>query len=103
MTHEKDLIEQHVHEYESRLKHIDELLARAGAGVTTEVEDAEYREQLERLHDEKAKLQARYEELRLKRLEDWQTTVIDKSGPMGLWDALAQQAERLVERIEKKR
>ena len=32
----------------------------------------------------------------------WQEEEIEKSGPMALWDSVAQQLEKLVERIEKK-
>ena len=41
------------------------------------------------------------EELRLKSLANWREEEIEKAGPMGIWDALAQQIEKLVERLEK--
>jgi len=33
---------------------------------------------------------------------NWQEEEIEKSGPMALWDSVAQQLEKLVEKIEKK-
>jgi|GEM_PF-3564369 hypothetical protein len=35
----------------------------------------------------------------LKHLENWQGDEIIKAGPTGIWDATAQQVEKLVERI----
>ena len=34
-------------------------------------------------------------------LKNWREEEIEKSGLMGLWDALAQQAEKLAERLDK--
>jgi len=35
-------------------------------------------------------------------LEDWKEDIIEKRGPMGIWDSVAQQLEKLVEKLEKK-
>jgi len=40
--------------------------------------------------------------LKLRDPSDWQEEEIEKAGPMGIWDAVAEQAEKLVERLEKK-
>ena len=48
----------------------------------------------------KAHKKVRLDELRLKNLDNWRVEEIEKSGLMGLWDALAQQAEKLAERLD---
>lgn len=97
MSHIDQLIEQHVREYESRLKHIDELMEQAGrkgASPDTHTELAEIQEKRE-------ELAGHVEELKRKQMEDWQEQEIEKAGPMGVWDVIAQKLERLVERLEK--
>jgi predicted component of type VI protein secretion system len=99
MTGIEHLVEQHILEYESRLKHVDELLERAHKAV--EKEPSPVSEELAALKEEREKFAAHLEELRLKSLQDWREEEIEKAGPMGVWDALAQQLEKLVERFEK--
>ena len=98
MTSIEKLVEQHVLEYESRLKHVDELLERAHKA--TEKEPPAVSEELAALKKERERFAAHLEELRLKSLQDWREEEIEKAGPMGIWDALAQQVENFVERLE---
>jgi hypothetical protein len=79
------------------LKHIDELLERAANGP----KDAETEVQLAKLREDREKLSRMHHEMKLKSLDDWQEQEIEKSGPMGIWDAVAQQLEKLVEKVEK--
>jgi hypothetical protein len=97
MTSENTLLEQHIREYQSRMQHIDELMAQAEQRAASETERAE----LKPLREEREKLATLYEELKLPSTEDWRREEIIKGGPMGVWDALAQQLERLVERFER--
>lgn len=99
MTGIEHLVEQHILEYESRLKHVDELLERAHKAA--DEEPPAVSEELAAMKEEREKFAAHLEELRLKSLEDWREEEIEKAGPMGIWDALAQQLEKLVERIER--
>jgi hypothetical protein len=46
-------------------------------------------------------MESHLEEMRLKSLDDWREEEIEKAGPMGIWDAVAQQLEDLVERLER--
>ena len=101
MANINHMVEQHIVQYESHLKHMDELLERARKGVDETPEHAEVSEALEKLAGEREKLAGHVEELRLKPLEDWQEQEIELAGPMGIWDAVAQQLEKLVERIER--
>jgi hypothetical protein len=100
MTGIDKLVEQHVKEYESRLKHMDELLVRATAAVTPAAPGVS--EQLASMIDERDKFASHIDELRAKSLENWQTDHISKSGPMAIWDVVAQEIEKFVERIERK-
>ena len=99
MTSIAQLAEQHIREHESRLKHIDELLARAHAGAGPE--RAETGAELEKLTADREELAGHLEKMRLRDLGDWQEKEIELAGPMGIWDAVAQQLEKLVERLER--
>jgi hypothetical protein len=99
MTKFADLTEQHILEYESRLKHIDELLVRAREGATSERQ--EHGVELKELSTKREELAGHLEKMRLKSLEEWQEKEIERDGLMGIWDALAQQLEKFVERHER--
>ena len=91
------LVEQHILAHESRLQHMDELLERVGG----KTEDQEVSAELERLKRERDRLAGRIGELKVKSVEEWQKEELEKAGPMGIWDAVAQQLEKLVERLER--
>jgi hypothetical protein len=84
MTDIDHLMQQNILEHESRLKHLDELVKRARNKIGKGPEHSSW-----------------LAELRLKRLENWRVDEIEKAGPMGIWDAVGQQLEKLVERIER--
>ena len=96
MTKVDHLVEQHVREYQSRLKHIDELLARARAAARGRPSPEQ--EELEALRRKRDELASEFD--RLGSLKDWREEELEKAGPMGVWDAVAQQLEALVERLE---
>ncbi len=99
MTKFADLVEQHILEYEARLKHIDELLTRAHEITTSD--QPELGAELKELTTKREELVGHLEEMRLKSLEEWQEKEIVRDGLMGIWDALAQQLEKFVERLER--
>lgn len=101
MTSIEHLIQQNILEHESRLKHIDELIARASTKIGQGAAHVGYRDSLASMAQERDKYHSWIDELRLKRLENWRVDEIEKAGPMGIWDAVAQQLEKLVERIER--
>jgi hypothetical protein len=101
MTDKTKMVEQQMMEYASRMKHIDELLERATEGAANGPKDAETEAQLAKLWEDREKLSRMHHEMKLKSLDDWQEQEIEKSGPMGIWDAVAQQLEKLVEKVEK--
>ena len=101
MTHFNQLVEEHIREYESRLIHMDELMERARKGAGERVEHSEMRTQLADLERKRDKLASHIDKIKLKSLDDWRKEGIDKAGPMGIWDAVAQQLENLVEHVER--
>lgn len=94
-------IEQKIDFYKSHLKHIDELLERSSKGVSKSPEHAEIQSQITALKNERDQFARHIGTLKLGSTADMQEKMIEGAGPMGVWDALAQQLEKLVERIER--
>lgn len=96
MTRLEHLVEQHVTEYESRLQHVNEQIQRAteasGEGLDSELLD---------LIKERDRLANHVEQMKIRSLDDWDKEELAQAGPMGVWDALAQQLEKVVERLTK--
>ena len=101
MTDINRLVEQHIREYEAHRDHIEALMAKAHDRISEAPEHRELRTQLDALTAERDKLVVRLDEFRLKSVENWREEEIERSSLMGVWDALAQQLERLVERLER--
>ena len=99
MTSRDALVEQQILEWESRGKHVDELLSRAEEKVTTHAEAIPLGDELAKLRQEREALQAHIEEIKKKTLEEWQESDFSQGGPMLMWEALAKKIESLVERI----
>jgi len=98
MTTKEDLITQHIREYESRLKHIDELYAKADK-VTAHLDaDHTARAELQDLASKRDELQEKTEALQTMSLKNWEKDTIQRAGPMGIWDIVAQRLEHLIER-----
>ncbi len=70
--------------YAAHLRHIDEILERTSRSAVA--------------------APAEIETTALKRMspDDFSEKIIEKSGPMGIWDAVAGQLEKLAERIERR-
>ena len=101
MSNAAQLVEQHIREHESRLKHIDELLERARTVVAGQTEASDTSAKLSAIAQERDKLASRLDDLRLRSIDDWREEELEKAGPMAAWDAVAMQLERLVEAIER--
>lgn len=103
MNSMEHLIEQHVLQYESRLKRFNELLEQQKKIADIQAKQvAKLSPELEAMMGEREKYHSHLEDLRLKTMAHWQEQFIEKSGPMGIWDAVAQQLEKVVESMEKK-
>ena len=100
MTSKEQLIEQHVHEYESRLKHIDELYQRAHQATDQLDEAQDAKSRLSELAAQRALLQQTTDSIKKMPLDQWREATIRSAGPMAIWDILAQQLEDFIERHE---
>lgn len=94
-------IDQKIDFYESHLKHIDELLERSSKGVTKSPEHADIHAQITTLKNERDQFAQHIDALKQGSTAETREKMIEGAGPMGVWDALAQQLEKLVERIER--
>jgi len=102
MTVIMPMVQQHILESESGRKHVDELLARARQGTGEGLEHADARARLDALTKESGRLGDHLEELKNRNIDDWREEELEQAGPMGIWDALGEDAEKLVEKLEKK-
>ncbi len=99
MTVSERLVNQHIMEHESRLKHIDELIDKAHQGSSVLEEGHALKAELGQYRDQRSTLAEKTEELKAMPTEHWREEMIKSAGPMGIWDILAQKLENLVERI----
>jgi hypothetical protein len=100
MSNKEHLIEQHIREYESRMKHIDELYDRAhqAAGQADEATDKHVG--LKKLDAQRELLQHTTEHIKTMPMDNWREATVRNAGPMAVWDILAQKLEDFVERHE---
>ena len=94
-----NLRSEHISRYQARLKHLDQLLERARR---KQIETAEHEAELKAITGKREELAKYISDLEHLNLEDWKEEEIEKGGPMGIWDSVAQQLEKLVEKLEKK-
>ncbi|MBT8115111.1 MAG: hypothetical protein KJP04_07010 [Arenicella sp.] len=99
MTKEK-LVNQHILEYKSRLKHIEELFERANKATDNAESDSAEKAQLDEFAEAKARLEDELEEIKDMDVEHWREETISQSGPMAIWDILAQKLEDFLEHHE---
>lgn len=95
-------VERRIGQYEANLRHIDSLLLRAKQGASSLPADSEFHAQLAKVAGDRDKVQAHLDQLRQLSSEAFTEKMIEQSGPMGLWDAVAEDLEKLVERLERK-
>jgi len=98
MTTKEQLIEQHIREYESRVKHIDELYERAHGAIKHLDEEHESRSELKWFEERLPNVKDTIETMPVK---NWRKETVKKAGPMAIWDIIAQQLEDFLERHEK--
>lgn len=84
MTGTNQLMRKNIMEYESRMKHFEELLVRADKSVGKGPEHVEARDDLANLKQQRDKFASLLDELRLKSLENWRVDEIEKAVPMGI-------------------
>ncbi len=101
MTNKEQLIDQHIREYESRLKHIDELYERAHGAIKHLDEKHETRSELKDYDEQRLKLQQKADEIKTMPIKNWREETVQTAGPMAIWDVLAQKLEDFLERHDK--
>ena len=102
MTTKEHLIEQHILEYESRMKHIDELYDRAHQAAG-HIDEAPHKHVgLKKLDAQRELLQHTTEHIKSLPVDHdhWREATLRNAGPMAVWDILAQKLEDFVERHE---
>ena len=100
MTTKEQLIDQHIREYESRLKHIDELYDRAHSATAHLDDEHETRSELKDYATQRTRLQQQTDEVKTMPVADWREETVKNAGPMAIWDILAQKLEDFIERHE---
>jgi len=100
MTTKEQLIDQHIREYESRLKHIDELYDRAHKVTEHLDDDHDTRSELKGFADQRAQLPQNADEIKTMPVENWRQETVQSAGPMAIWDILAQKLEDFLEKHE---
>ncbi|MBT8435454.1 MAG: hypothetical protein KJN95_12350 [Gammaproteobacteria bacterium] len=98
MTTKEQLIDQHIREYESRLKHIDELYKQAHGAVKHLDEGHETRSELKSYEAQRQQLKQKADEIKTMPLQKWREETVKTAGPMAIWDVLAQKLEDFLER-----
>ncbi len=100
MSNKEHLIEQHIREYESRLRHIDELYQRAHDATEQFDETHDAHSQLRDFKSQHLQLQQKTDEVKSMPAEHWHEKMLHNAGPMAIWDILAERLEEFVERHE---
>ena len=101
MTDIGKLVDRRISEYESRLKHIDELYEKAHQASEKLDDDHVLKTELGQYHVQRVDLANHTAKLKALPMEHWRDDMIQSSGPMAIWDVLAQKLEDLIERIDK--
>jgi hypothetical protein len=101
MTTKEQLIDQHIREYESRLKHIDELYERAHKATEHLDKEHEARSELKDYEVQRSRLQQHADDVKTMPVENWREETVQNAGPMAIWDILAQKLEDFLERHDK--
>ena len=99
MTKDK-LVNQHILEYEARLKHIKEVYQRAHQAAEHLPDNHRSKSELTDLSAQKVMLEQELEEVKSMSVEDWRKETVNTAGPMAVWDIVAQRLEDFVERHE---
>ena len=100
MTTKEQLIDQHIREYESRLKHISELYERADKATEHLDDGHKARSELNEYATRHSQMQQKADEVRTMPVGNWREETVQSAGPMAVWDVLAQKLEDFIERHE---
>lgn len=99
MQNREHLIDQHIREYESRQKHVDELIQRAHEHAEGQ---PDAKQDLDKLVGKHGKLVSGLEDLKQGKVDPHAVEAIEEAGPMGVWFGLVSELETFIEGVEKK-
>lgn len=91
----EQMVEKRIREHQAALLHVDHLMERAQKAAPAQAHG-----EVDRLLERRDEMAVYLDQMKLKSVQDWRAEELAKAGPMGVWDALAQQAEALVEKFE---
>jgi len=100
MSRQDHLIEQHILQHESHLRHIDEMLRKAREHVENAALPAEAHEELAEIRRERERLAEHVAAMKRKTPEELARDTMEHSGPMAIWDAVARRLEKFFERFD---
>ena len=98
MHSKEQLVELHIREYESRQKHVDELLHTVREHAENK---PELQNDLKAFREKRDGLSEELTELKQRPIDEWAIHEIEDAGPMGIWYGLISELETLIERVEK--
>ena len=98
MHSKEQLVNEHITEFESRQKHVDELLDTARTQVGNK---PEYQDDLTVFDGKRDELTNDLEELKNRSAEEWAAHEIEDAGPMGVWYGLISELEAFIEKLGK--
>lgn len=90
--------DQQVLLYQSRLKHLDELIDKARKGLDGHPEKEKHEKTLADILQQRDELQVKLDDLVQKNPDDLEKTM-EKEGLMSIWDVLARDLEKLLEKL----
>ncbi len=92
------LAEQQVRLYQSRIQHLDELIGKARKGLEGHPEREKHEKTLDDILRRRDDLQVQLDEFIMKHPDDLEEQV-EKAGLMAIWEVLAQDLEKLLEKL----
>jgi len=98
MQDKEHLVDQHIREYESRQRHVDELLERAEKHIANQPEHQESLSEIKARHDE---MVGSVQSFKQGKANKQAVQAIEQAGPMGVWFGLISELESLLEVLEK--
>jgi|AMFO01.1.fsa_nt_gi hypothetical protein len=92
----EQLAEQQILRYQSRMRHLDEMIEKARKGLDGHPEKEKHKKTLAEILQRRDDLKVKLDELLLKNPTDPEEQV-EKAGLMAIWEVLAQDLEALLE------
>lgn len=103
MTERDHIVEQRILEYESRLKHVDEVIVEAHGHQTTGGENLETSQLLESIKHDREKLGEAIETLKTTSKTPEAKKPLSQVTPLDIWNTVADKLEKLAEHLDKKK